>query len=262
MLFTPASPACRFTARPHRNYFVSAARLGLFLSMAGLQGAPLGAWAQAAQVWQTLGFDARQAEYAACPPAAAASANQAKPAARRMRPNCAAAAGQADVPAPAPVSRPRASVPALKGDLDVPRAPVTALSAGARATAAATVSCTPAEAGAVDVQAGNPAGNRAAPAAPVVGAVRISPTSVQLTWVDDAQHEHHYMVERSEPGSLSWTVLTQYLPPNSTRFMDTTADAAGPYRYRVSALGAQGRLGGHLITLPASASRPWAQVGY
>jgi len=74
-----------------------------------------------------------------------------------------------------------------------------------------------------------------APAAPTnVVANAVSPTSVGLTWTDNATNETAYDVERGVGSSpSSWTVLTTALAANSVAYTDNGATAGTTYTYRV-----------------------------
>ncbi len=69
----------------------------------------------------------------------------------------------------------------------------------------------------------------------------LSSSSIELAWIDSADNEQVYDVERSPDGS-NWTRIAE-LPANSTSYIDTGLDADTPYSYRVQArntLGASG----------------------
>lgn len=60
-----------------------------------------------------------------------------------------------------------------------------------------------------------------------------SPATVSLAWVDTADSESGFHIERSSNGG-SWARIAS-LPPNSTSYPDTTTVAATVYQYRVRA---------------------------
>lgn len=78
------------------------------------------------------------------------------------------------------------------------------------------------------------------PAMPRSLEARVVPGShVDLSWLDAANNESQYVVERSPNGS-SWIQLAS-LSANSERFTDLTATDPDGYQYRVQARNSQGR---------------------
>ncbi len=73
------------------------------------------------------------------------------------------------------------------------------------------------------------------PSAPAnLAATSTSPQSVSLTWTDTAINESAYRVERRTVDRTIYDSLTD-LPPNSTSFLDNSAQASSTYYYRVLA---------------------------
>ncbi len=60
-----------------------------------------------------------------------------------------------------------------------------------------------------------------------------------LTWMDNADSETGFRVERREAGRYTWEIL-QESPPDTTTFTDPLERYTRDYRYRVSALAADG----------------------
>lgn len=82
-------------------------------------------------------------------------------------------------------------------------------------------------------------------------------TQVNLAWTDVASNETGYRVERRVTGATAWTRLAD-LPANTNWYADSTAVAATPYVYRVTALGPGGTIAAgssterSVTTLPAA----------
>jgi len=74
------------------------------------------------------------------------------------------------------------------------------------------------------------------PAAPAnLVALATGPTRVELTWSDVATNEVTYDVDRSLAADFVTRVSFEFLPTNSTSFVDTTAQPLTTYFYRVQA---------------------------
>jgi uncharacterized delta-60 repeat protein len=73
------------------------------------------------------------------------------------------------------------------------------------------------------------------PAAPSsLTVVSNTPTSVNLTWVDNASDEVDYVIERSTSNNTSYSQLV-VLSPNATQYTDVSASYGAVYYYRVTA---------------------------
>jgi fibronectin type 3 domain-containing protein len=94
-----------------------------------------------------------------------------------------------------------------------------------------------------------------APAQPgTLTASATSSTSIKLTWVDKANNESGYSVERSTDNS-HWSVIAT-LVPNSTSYADTTVSPSTRYYYRVRAFDGPNLFSNYSST--ASATTPAA----
>lgn len=85
----------------------------------------------------------------------------------------------------------------------------------------------------------------------------VSPTSVNVTWVDLAETETGYRIERSIDG-VNYTVLAA-LSADSTSYSDTSVNPETSYYYRVTATGSSGDSDGiitQVTTLPALPAGP------
>lgn len=88
------------------------------------------------------------------------------------------------------------------------------------------------------------------PAAPSVLRVSaVSQTSLQLFWIDNANNEDNYYVERSQDGASF--ALVQTLPANTEQYQDNGLAAATTYFYRVRA-GNAGGFSGYTVTQSAT----------
>lgn len=67
-------------------------------------------------------------------------------------------------------------------------------------------------------------------------AIATGPTRVELTWTDVATNEVTYDVDRSLAADFAVRVSFEFLPANSTSFVDTTAEPLTTYFYRVQAV--------------------------
>jgi hypothetical protein len=77
------------------------------------------------------------------------------------------------------------------------------------------------------------------PSAPSdLSATATAPTVVNLTWKDNSQDEAGFRIERREQAT-TFASLTS-LPPNSTAFLDSSAQAGQQYVYRIIAMNAGG----------------------
>ncbi|MDW8296438.1 MAG: fibronectin type III domain-containing protein [Raineya sp.] len=66
-------------------------------------------------------------------------------------------------------------------------------------------------------------------------ATAVSPTQINLTWVDNATNEAGYKVERSTDGTNFTEISGTGLSPNSTTFIDAPVSSNTTYYYRVRA---------------------------
>jgi uncharacterized delta-60 repeat protein len=66
-----------------------------------------------------------------------------------------------------------------------------------------------------------------------LGATALSVSQIDLSWIDNADNEDGYQVDRSTTGGATWATLTT-LAANSNTYSDTTASAGTTYHYRVS----------------------------
>jgi len=86
----------------------------------------------------------------------------------------------------------------------------------------------------------------AAPTAPdapsSLGAAAASSSQISLNWLDNANNEDGYRVERSGDGSTGWGSISN-LGANSTSYSDTGLTASTAYFYRVAATNAAGDSG-------------------
>ena len=82
------------------------------------------------------------------------------------------------------------------------------------------------------------------------GLIASSPfsTTVNLNWVDNANNETLYRIEREFGGSGIWNLVTT-LPPNSTSHVDSFAPCDTPMTYRVSAENCAGSAGSTLANV-------------
>ncbi|MBI2852024.1 MAG: fibronectin type III domain-containing protein, partial [Chloroflexi bacterium] len=81
----------------------------------------------------------------------------------------------------------------------------------------------------------------AVPAAPSgLTAVADGPTQVTLRWVDNATDETSYDVDRSLTADFAVRISVEFLPPNTTTFVDTTVQQGTTYFYRVQAVSGVG----------------------
>ncbi|MBI4286690.1 MAG: DUF4399 domain-containing protein [Chloroflexi bacterium] len=78
----------------------------------------------------------------------------------------------------------------------------------------------------------------AAPSNLVAGAT--GPNRVELTWVDNATNETSYDVDRSTDPNFGVRVSVEFLPPNTTSYIDITVQPRTTYFYRVQAVNAVG----------------------
>ncbi len=86
-------------------------------------------------------------------------------------------------------------------------------------------------------------GGATAPADPTgLATAGVSSTSVSLVWVDNADDEAAYTVERSTNGA-AFTILTSTLAANSTAYTDSSASPSTSYWYRVRATNSVGASG-------------------
>ncbi len=77
------------------------------------------------------------------------------------------------------------------------------------------------------------------PAAPSnLAATLATPTSVNLSWIDNANNETGFIIERSTDG-INFTLLTT-VPANVTGYIDSTVVASTTYTYRVRATNGTG----------------------
>ncbi|MEO7754869.1 MAG: fibronectin type III domain-containing protein, partial [Terracoccus sp.] len=97
-----------------------------------------------------------------------------------------------------------------------------------------------------------------APATPTgLVATAVSPTSISLTWVDNATDETAYVVERSPNGLASWTVVAGGLQPGTTSFQDLGLNPSTAYSYRVVAQnGAGSSIPSNVATATTQAPAP------
>ncbi|MBL8823668.1 MAG: fibronectin type III domain-containing protein [Planctomycetia bacterium] len=65
----------------------------------------------------------------------------------------------------------------------------------------------------------------------------MTPNQVNLSWIDNANNEDNYLVERSTTGGPEWTTLAT-LAADSNSYSDITAISGTTYYYRVSAFNA------------------------
>ncbi len=63
---------------------------------------------------------------------------------------------------------------------------------------------------------------------------------VNLTWVDNANNETAYRIERSPAGLEQWTLVTGSLAAGTTAYTDAAVIAGNSYDYRISAVGTGG----------------------
>ncbi len=66
-------------------------------------------------------------------------------------------------------------------------------------------------------------------------ATAVSPTQINLTWVDNATNEAGYKVERSTDGTTFTEISGTGLSPNTTTFVDAPVSSNTTYYYRVRA---------------------------
>ena len=79
------------------------------------------------------------------------------------------------------------------------------------------------------------------PGAPLfLGCNALTTSQAQLVWLDTANNETGYRVERSPSGMGQWTLVSGTLPANTTTFTDTGLAVSTAYDYRVSAVGTDG----------------------
>ena len=79
-----------------------------------------------------------------------------------------------------------------------------------------------------------------APAAPTgLAGDNSTPGAIALSWVDNADNETQYLVERSDDGGNSWSAIGT-LGPDATAFNDTSVASLTAYQYRVSASNSAG----------------------
>ena len=76
-----------------------------------------------------------------------------------------------------------------------------------------------------------------------LAATVLSATQVQLDWTDNALNETNYVVERSDNGGASFTVIANDLPADTVTFVDGTVVAGNNYIYQVAATNAAGQSG-------------------
>jgi hypothetical protein len=81
------------------------------------------------------------------------------------------------------------------------------------------------------------------PDAPGGLSVADGPSRLDLQWVDNADSETDYVVERSEADNQHFGVLVDDLPANTVGYSDTTASMGVSYYYRVKARNAVGDSG-------------------
>ncbi len=94
------------------------------------------------------------------------------------------------------------------------------------------------------------------PYAPTHVEVEFSPAPTlfaTVLWDNNSAADTAYEVDRSTDGGNSWTMLTNTLPANSTRYTDTTVTSGQAYEYRVEAL-SNGAVSSSMSTLPETAS--------
>ncbi len=90
--------------------------------------------------------------------------------------------------------------------------------------------------GGTDIPPAAPSGLSATPGA--------SGLSVALSWIDNANNENNYTVERcTGSGCSTFSPLTTTLPPNTTNYTDSTTSPSTTYRYRVQATNTAGGSG-------------------
>lgn len=86
----------------------------------------------------------------------------------------------------------------------------------------------------------------------------VSPSEIQLNWVDRSLVESQYEVQRSLAASINWeTIVT--LPENSTNFKDSNVEAQTEYAYRIVANRSLGNLASDSVfatTLPLRPEAP------
>jgi uncharacterized repeat protein (TIGR02543 family) len=82
-----------------------------------------------------------------------------------------------------------------------------------------------------------------------LGCTLLNTNQALLVWMDNANNETGYRVERSPSGMGQWLLISGTLAPNSTNFTDTNLTAATAYDYRVSAVGTNGLSGYATLTL-------------
>lgn len=79
-----------------------------------------------------------------------------------------------------------------------------------------------------------------APAAPTgLSGDNSTPGVIALTWIDNADNETQYLVERSEDSGASWSEIGS-LGPDATAFEDASVASLTTYQYRVSASNSAG----------------------
>ncbi len=111
-------------------------------------------------------------------------------------------------------------------------------------------------------------GVASAPAAPTaMTATAASATQVNLAWVDNANNESGYVVERATSADFAtnWTNFNLILAPNTTSYSDTTTVGNTSYYYRVNAFNSVGVFSAFAnaapVTTPAPVGVPAAPSG-
>ncbi len=97
--------------------------------------------------------------------------------------------------------------------------------------------------------------------------VDVTPDQVNLTWIDHADNEMDYVVERSQDDA-TWQMIAT-LPPDTTWFVDSPLLPGSTYEYRVYAQGASGQSAFSneasattlIVTVPAPVGLSAAAVG-
>jgi titin len=102
------------------------------------------------------------------------------------------------------------------------------------------------------------------PAAPsILTAIALSPSQVQLTWLDNASNETGFELWRDLlSGSGEWTRIQSGLPANAGAFVDTTMAPGQAYAYRVRARNSAGASAySNTVSLSVPSSVPSAPTG-
>ena len=84
----------------------------------------------------------------------------------------------------------------------------------------------------------------------------------RLAWMDNANNETAYRIERSPAFLEQWTLITASLAADSTIYTDTGVLAGNSYDYRIFAVGSGGLSGYAIITanVPITALETWRQT--